>query len=233
MPAFEHPQTWQRPLTERCQWEGGWRGGTQPREVGPGWAWGWVHPYSLPGVEDGGVPWHPDPFPLAHWGSGKGAPSTVLCPHSTAGSHPPSRFSTQIPAFPPRFPLSHCRGNLRHGNSAPSARACLTCALPIPGASPPEGWGGWCGWPGGRFRLQGASLGIAVCPEPPRRPQNQRLSVLQQLKRRAGRFALEAAGFILPTGAGLGIAGTWQLLLGLSGGSRGGRGGKRLGSECC
>lgn len=84
---------------------------------------------------------------------------------------------------------------------------------------------GWCGWPvagEGGVSLQGARLGIAVCPEPPRRPQNQRRSVLQQLKRRAGRFALEAAGLILPAGAGLGAAGTWQLRLGLSGGSGGG-----------
>lgn len=86
--------------------------------------------------------------------------------------------------------------------------------------------------------MQGAKLGTPVCPEPPCRPQNQRRSVLQQLERRAGRFALEAAGLILPagtglgaTGTGLGATGSWQLL-GLSGGSRGApSGGNQLRGE--
>lgn len=67
--------------------------------------------------------------------------------------------------------------------------------------------------------MQGARLGITVCPEPTRWPQNQRRSVLQQLERRVGRFALEAAGLILPAGATLGAAETWQLLGGYQGGA--------------
>lgn len=56
------------------------------------------------------------------------------------------------------------------------------------------------------------------------------------LKSRAGRFALEAAGLILPAGAELGAAGTWQLRLGLSGSCGGavvGNGGEVKVAEPC
>lgn len=183
------------------------------------------------GWKMGGCHGTPTCFQL-HTGALEGGPPAPYCAPTALQDHIPP------PAFPPRSLLFHsdCRFPIAVATSGMATQHLLqghvsTCP-PHSWCPPPEGWGGWCGWPRGRFRLQGASLGIAICPEPPHRPQNQRLSVLQQLKRRAGRFALEATGLILPTGARLGTAGTWQLLLGLSGGSRGGRGGKRLGGEC-
>lgn len=196
---------------------GGWHGGTQPGAEGPGWVWRWVHPYSLPGAENwGGATAPPTHLPLHTEALAKGAPSTVLSPRNPAGLHPappPLLFHPDS-----RFPIAVATSGMA---TSAFCKGMSPCALPIPGGvcvSPPQGGmrGAGVGGRGLVCRVPGWASLLARS-----RPQNQRRSVLQQLKRRAGRFALEAAGLILPAGAGLGAAGTWQLRLGLSGGSRG------------
>lgn len=83
----------------------------------------WPRPYSPCAKQRTGT-WGGVPAP---------APSPGLCVGAQHLAVPPRPYRiVPPPPFPARFPLSHCRGNPRHGNAEPSARGRLACALPVP-----------------------------------------------------------------------------------------------------